>query len=563
MRIRYLWWLVLIIGSITVLAQQSNCPVLVEEALSRADDNCNDLDRNAACYGYNLVSASFVDDVDDDFFASPADRSPIEDLRSLTTFPFDENSEQWGIALMSLQANLPNTIPGQAVTFVLMGDVEVENATAPEDNFQPADAIMIQTNLNAALRSGPSPANNTRDIIPAQTTVGADAISADGRWLRVVYNDIPGWILRTYTSADDMLLDLPVLDGEQFTPMQAFYLRTTPAQTSCEEAPESVLVLQTPEDLSVDLQVNGADFQVGSTVVIEILPPGNSMKITVLDGHVILFANEFMTSNIDLYTGQSSTICLSPPDDLGQDGNSNDRLITCGWSPPDDILQTSLASQYCTLEQLPIPLLFYPIDLECELSPFPIANTPEVVQTDAPPQPTESVLSNATPPVESPENGDADNWCNPGNPWGDGRCNTNDTSLYNWYWLCGWHLAQLDNGNQDYDDVLDDCKPATPEPPPPSNASNIFSASWSCFPISGTSDITVSYEGVPPGTVSITIDYAVNAGGSYLTTIGVPPSSGSNTNNVPDGGAADANAGSVTANPSGITIPLSPPNLGC
>ncbi|RMG89818.1 MAG: LysM peptidoglycan-binding domain-containing protein [Chloroflexi bacterium] len=34
-----------------------------------------------------------------------------------------------------------------------------------------------------------------------------------------------------------------------------------------------------------------------------------------------------------------------------------------------------------------------------------------------------------------------ENWCYPGQPWGDGRCNVTDTALRNYMWECGWYNA--------------------------------------------------------------------------------------------------------------------------
>lgn len=35
----------------------------------------------------------------------------------------------------------------------------------------------------------------------------------------------------------------------------------------------------------------------------------------------------------------------------------------------------------------------------------------------------------------------SDNWCNPGQPWGDGRCEKADPNLTAYYWQMGWYHA--------------------------------------------------------------------------------------------------------------------------
>lgn len=39
-----------------------------------------------------------------------------------------------------------------------------------------------------------------------------------------------------------------------------------------------------------------------------------------------------------------------------------------------------------------------------------------------------------------------DNWCFPGGPWGDGRCNVGDEALQNYMWRLGWLNARIERG---------------------------------------------------------------------------------------------------------------------
>ena len=126
-----LTWLVVVLSVTAVLAQET-CSALLEQALSAVDKNCNELDRNNACYGFNLVEAAFAEEVEDDYFAEPADIASILDLETIATTALDETNETWGVAVLNIQANVPNTLPGQNVTFVLMGDTEIANGVPAE-----------------------------------------------------------------------------------------------------------------------------------------------------------------------------------------------------------------------------------------------------------------------------------------------------------------------------------------------------------------------------------------------------------------------------------------------
>jgi hypothetical protein len=111
--------LLLTLISIVVITAQNTCSVLVEQALTEVSTSCEGIARNEACYGYNLVRAAFQTDVPADFFTQPADVTSIIELETIATSPFDETNGTWGVAVMNIQANLPDTLPGQNVTFVL------------------------------------------------------------------------------------------------------------------------------------------------------------------------------------------------------------------------------------------------------------------------------------------------------------------------------------------------------------------------------------------------------------------------------------------------------------
>ncbi|MEP7293098.1 MAG: hypothetical protein ABI835_15050, partial [Chloroflexota bacterium] len=137
MRVRFLILLVTIFGVMYVgytrlTAQDTaTCPSVIQAALDEVGNNCGGLDRNSACYGYESVLASFSQPKPEDYFNQPSDRAGLIDLQGISTAPLDEQLNQWGIALMSVQANLPDTLPGQSVVFMVLGGTQVENAVAP------------------------------------------------------------------------------------------------------------------------------------------------------------------------------------------------------------------------------------------------------------------------------------------------------------------------------------------------------------------------------------------------------------------------------------------------
>ena len=123
-----LFGLLFLLGGAATLAQNDDiCPVIVQQALEATDAACQDTGRNEACYGNISIDAEPREDVTDFTFEQQGDKVTVTAIEALTLSPFDPETEAWGVALLRLQANLPETLPGQNVTFLLFGDVELVN----------------------------------------------------------------------------------------------------------------------------------------------------------------------------------------------------------------------------------------------------------------------------------------------------------------------------------------------------------------------------------------------------------------------------------------------------
>lgn len=363
MRLR--WWsflLVLVLG-VSLSGAQEFCNSIIDQTLEAVGDNCDELNRNSACYGYNRVEASFLVEVPEDFFTIPADVTSILELRTITTAGLDAVLDLWGVAIMNLQANVPNTLPGQNVTFILLGDAEVENAVEPGSAFTPSDGITVSARSNANLRSGPGLNYNVVGGVAAGASLSADGVSEDGAWLRVVANERLAWIARSVLATNAAIDELPALTAGLRTPMQAFYLRTGIGAPDCSGAPDDTLLIQGPENIKVDLTVNGADIRVGSTVLIYLIAE-NVMEIFVIDGEVVIPPSEFNPRGLTIREGYRSRVCLSEPDDRGLNNEPDDRVVSCEWSDPE-LATPPDVDPWCVLENVPSNLLNYPIDLPC------------------------------------------------------------------------------------------------------------------------------------------------------------------------------------------------------
>ena len=123
-------------------AQDNTCPAIVQHALSATDNACANTGRNEACYGNFQIDPTLADNTL--IFQQAGDRVDLTAIEALRLSPLDTANNIWGVALMSVQADIPDTVPGQNVSFLLFGDVEIQNAgTAME-------AFYFQSGIGAA-----------------------------------------------------------------------------------------------------------------------------------------------------------------------------------------------------------------------------------------------------------------------------------------------------------------------------------------------------------------------------------------------------------------------------
>ncbi len=176
--------LVISVTPLSVIAtpnQQDVCTAQVRAALNRVRDACSELGRNEACYGNDLIVAEPRANIPLDHltFSSAGDIADLGVLRRISTFPYDQTNNEWGIALIRAQVNLPDALPGQNVTFLLYGDTTL-NAESPSMN-----VVSVRIRVGAMLCEGvpesaliiQSPANSVIQLIinGAEVRLGSTA----------------------------------------------------------------------------------------------------------------------------------------------------------------------------------------------------------------------------------------------------------------------------------------------------------------------------------------------------------------------------------------------------
>jgi uncharacterized protein YgiM (DUF1202 family) len=266
------------------------CPDLVLEAFTMTDEICDGTGRNQACYGHVQLNAEPRSGVESFIFSQEGDIEDVLDVQSLRLSAMDTEQGVWGVALMRLQANLPQTEARKNITLLLFGEVAVENAVEPTVAFD----VMVQALNPINMRLGP-----TTEALVVKAVYPGDPLLATGRlsdssWLRVQLPEDgrSGWIKASLLTSENDVETLAVVepDAAYYAPMQAFYLQSGVNDAACPEAPNSGLLIQTPEGVAeVTFLINEVNIQLGSTVYFQ-AAPGGEMTASVIEGHVTVSA---------------------------------------------------------------------------------------------------------------------------------------------------------------------------------------------------------------------------------------------------------------------------------
>lgn len=363
------------------------CPGPVNEALAALGTNCADMGRNTACYGFNNVDAAFNVPVEPEFFTSTNERAELMIIDALKTGPLDLAQSEWGVSLMNVQANLPSALPGQGVVFVLLGGVEVEGDVEPEDAVVADTTLQVSVSAATDLRSAPNTSDwgssNVLDNVSAGVALPADAIDPTGGWVRVVYNDKPGWIDRAAVAED--VSALTEIGPDSLTPMQAFFFRVGIGGVSCDEVP-SLLAVQGPRNVAIDIKVDRVDIRVTSTIVLQTFPPGNTLgdilQLSTISGLAII--NPDTPQQIIVPPGYTIFIRFrsGPDESLGIEGDADEKFVDGDWYGLRPLTPEELAS-FGILEGVPGNLLHYDITIPTVLQASGEGNViPQLYFTD-------------------------------------------------------------------------------------------------------------------------------------------------------------------------------------
>lgn len=254
------------------------CSQLVRQAFFELGSNCAGQDSNTACYAFNGATSSAFGD-QPSLLNTLGDTVSLSDISSITTAPLNVETNTFGVVKVTVQPSAAL----HPVTILMFGAVTLENAVAPENAFVPT-LVDIQSTIETSLHRSAGQDAEIIASVASGSTLPADAITADGQWLRVYYKGQTMWAKAADFEGGN---DLAVWTKDSKAPFQAFNFETTANATDCTDAPPPVLMIQNPNETSVELVINGTPVEIGSTIFVRTV--NDTLRLTTGEGHALLY----------------------------------------------------------------------------------------------------------------------------------------------------------------------------------------------------------------------------------------------------------------------------------
>ncbi len=328
---RWLMWGVggILLALHVTIAVAATCPALVTTALETLEDSCVNTGRNRLCYGHTELQMQAHPGVGAYTFAAPGDRVDVSSVQTLRMSGMDAALDIWGIGWMQVQANVENSQP-EDVTLLLFGDVDMRNTVRPLVIGQPA-FIHTTEGDDLNIRTGPGTNFPVLVALPDGTQVtilDGPRIINNLRWWQVrLNNGADGWAVESVDDDEERLPTLIRDRGVYYGPMQAIQVATGTNDRQCVDAPESGLLIQTPEGVTeVNFLINEVSINLRSTAYIQAVA-GGDMLVNLLEGSADISVNGVsrfvpegsrvrITMDLNLRPGTVSGVEAINPDDL-------------------------------------------------------------------------------------------------------------------------------------------------------------------------------------------------------------------------------------------------------
>ncbi|HEX2621920.1 MAG TPA: SH3 domain-containing protein, partial [Phototrophicaceae bacterium] len=219
----------------------------------------------------------------------------------------------------------------------------------------PTTLIEVDVTGNANLRGEPDTTSEVLGVVTPGEKVTVNGRTEDNQWLRARFTNAEGgvqvgWLSAGLVSATEDLTTLDAVTPEelnntsplQYGPMQAFYFKSGVDDAPCSAAPNSGMMIQTPEgQATVTLWIDEVIIELDGTAFVQADPNGD-LTVTTLDGSANVTANgETRTSiagtSIDVPLNEDLTAAGAPGDPQPLDPDAVQSLPTDLLENPIDV----------------------------------------------------------------------------------------------------------------------------------------------------------------------------------------------------------------------------------
>jgi hypothetical protein len=118
----------------TAVAAQANCQKLIDQAILFTGNYCNQIGTNKGCYGNTTIQAQMVAN-SSERFSKRGDVADVSQIQSISASPLNLTTEEWGIAIFKVLANLPGSVPGETATLMVFGNTKLDKTSNGLDSF--------------------------------------------------------------------------------------------------------------------------------------------------------------------------------------------------------------------------------------------------------------------------------------------------------------------------------------------------------------------------------------------------------------------------------------------
>lgn len=268
-------------------AQDDDCAVWIQDALSHVARACASAQAGQVCFGHGPIEVTTREDAG--AFEAPGDLLALDETCCLRLGAM-QAPDDWGVAVMKITPE----VGAHSLTAVLLGEVEIHNAASFFSELE------VRIESGTPVYTGPGSHYDTLAEVQVGDILRANACNCTQNWLRVrLPGGEIGWIPARRATVLGEVDSLPVAseDTPIYAAMQAFTFRSGATDPACASAPESGILIQSPADAKATrLWINGVEFAARATLFAQAAPEGE-FSIEVLDGEVtITVADETITA---------------------------------------------------------------------------------------------------------------------------------------------------------------------------------------------------------------------------------------------------------------------------